>query len=335
MSKTNTTMRALVYEDYGPPKEVLKLVNNRKIPSLEENEVLVKVECATVNAADKHMVEANYLIIRLLLGFFRPAPYNQILGMDISGTITSVGEKVEGFQIGDDVAADIRTSYGGGFAEYVAVKVDNLVKKPANVSFEQAACVPISGQAAMMGVILCNIKPGDKVLINGASGGVGSFGIKLAKHQGAHVTALCSAAKVIAVKSWGADEVIDYAKTPITDLESNKYDAVFDAASFENPSIFSETMKSDGRYVLVGGDYYNMIKLKLTGRFYGRGTQQFKTLSQDESVNDNIANVLDLIAQGTIKPAITDTIRLGEVPSALQKLKDRTVVGKVVIKNQM
>ena len=327
-------MRAIVFHQYGDPKEVMKLVNDREIPKLNADEVLVKVECSSVNAADKHMVRANYLIVRLVLGLFRPAEKNRVLGMDIAGTIQAIGERVEGFQVGDAVAADIRTTFGGGFAEYAIVKAVDLVKKPAEVSFEQAATVPISGQAAMMGVILCAIKPGDKVLINGASGGVGSFGVQIAKAQGAHVTAMCSAAKANAVKSWGADEVVDYKRTSVRDLRKNAYDAVFDAASFGSPSDFAEILKDDGRYVLVGGSYYNMLRVKIFGQWYARGAQQFRSLTQEVEVTANIEKVFGMIAQGKIKPAIQKTISLREVPDAILRLEQRAVVGKIVVNNQ-
>ena len=241
-------------EEIGDPQEVMKLVNDRETPKPKRNEVLVKVECSSVNAADKIMVRANYLIIRLLLGLFRPAEKNSVLGMDIAGTIQAIGEGVEGFQVGDAVAADIRKSLGGGFAEYAVVKAVDLVKKPAEVSFEQAATVPISGQAAMMGLILCAIKPGDKVLINGASGGVGSFAVLIAKAQGVHVTAICSAAKANAVKSWGADEIVDYKRTSVGELSKNAFDAVLDTACFGNPSDYTETLTIILRKIIVIGN---------------------------------------------------------------------------------
>lgn len=203
-------MRAIVCEAYGAPKAVMKLVADRVVPTPNADQVLVKVESCSVNAADRHMVRATYLIIRMLLGFVSPG--SRVLGMDLAGTVASVGANVRDFCVGDGVAADVRHSYGGGFAEYAVVDAANLVKKPAELSFQQAATVPISGQAAMMGVTLCRLKEGDKVLISGASGGVGSFGVQIAKAQGAHVTALCSTAKIDAVKSWGADDVIDYSK---------------------------------------------------------------------------------------------------------------------------
>lgn len=327
-------MRAVIFRQYGDPKEVMELVDDRKMPRPSANEVLVKVESSSVNAADRHMVQANYLIIRLLLGLLRPAEKNRVLGMDVAGTIQAIGDGVEGFEVGDAVAADIRKSLGGGFAEYAVVKAADLVRIPAGVSFEQAATVPISGQAAMMGVILCEIHSGDRVLINGASGGVGSFAVQIAKAQGAHVTAVCSAAKIDAVKSWGADEVVDYESASIRNLGANAYDAVLDVACFRSPGDFSDTLKGDGRYVLVGGSYYNMLRVKAFGRWYARDTQQFRGLTQEVEVAANIQRVFGMIDQGKIEPIIQKTVPLREVPGAISSLDQRAVVGKIVVNNQ-
>ncbi len=327
-------MRAVVFHHYGAPRDVMKLVTGQEVPRPKRDEVLVKIERSSINAADAHMVRANYLIIRLLLGWFKPAQKNRILGMDLAGTVQAIGEDVEGFRVGDAVVADARRTFGGGFGEYAVVRGVDLVNKPARVSFEQAATVPISGQAAMMGVLLCEIEPGDRILVSGASGGVGSFGVKLAKALGAHVTAMCSADKADAVKNWGADEVIDYRTTSVEELQGDSYDAVFDAACFDSPARFADVLKDDGRYVLVGGSYYNMLRVKAFGRWYGRGGQRFRTLTQEVEVGANIERVLHMIAQGRIEPAIQRSVSLSDVPSAIEGLERRTVVGKVVVNNQ-
>ncbi len=327
-------MRAIVFQEYGDPKEVMKLKENIEIPKPKENEILVKVESSSINAADKYMVRANYFIIRLIFGLFRPTKKRRILGVDIAGTVQELGANVDGFQIGDAVVADIRKSYGGGFAEFVVVNVNALVKKPGNISFEQAASVPISGQAAMMGLTHCNIKSGDRVLINGASGGVGSFGVQIAKAKGAHVTAICSGSKADAVKAWGADEIIDYEKTSVTDLKMKSFDAVFDTACFGSPSKYSKILKDDGRYVLVGGSYYEMLRVKNFGRFYAQGRQEFKAVTQDVAVTTNIKEVLRMISQNKIKPAIQKVVLLEDVPNAIHSLEQRVVVGKIVVNNQ-
>lgn len=324
-------MRAIVFRDYGDPQEVMELVEDCEIPIPNKNEVLVKVECASINAADRYIVRANYFIIRMVFGLFRPSKKKRILGMDIAGTIKSIGKNVKGFQVGDAVVADIRKSFGGGYAQYAIVNAKHLVKKPEEVSFEQACTVPISGQAAMMGMILCDIKPGDKVLVNGASGGVGSFGIQIAKAQGAYIAAICSTNKAEAVKSWGADEIVDYKKKDsIKALIGNEFDAVFDTASFQCPGRYKQILKKEGKYVLVGGDFYNMLKIKFLGRF-GRGSQKFMALTQKVEVTTNIKTVLKMIADNKIKPAVQKVISLQDVPKAIHSLEQRTVVGKIVV----
>jgi len=324
-------MKAIVFHNYGNPKEVIELVYDKEIPKPKKNEVLVKIECASINAADRYIVRANYFIIRMVYGIFRPSKKKKILGMDIAGTVQLIGKNVKGFKTGDAVVADIRKSFGGGFAEYVIVNAKHLVKKPEAVSFEQAATVPISGQAAMMGMTLCSIKPGDKVLINGASGGVGSFGVQIAKALGAHVTAICSTKKANDVRSWGADEVVDYKKNgSIKALEGSEFDAVFDTASFGCPGRYKSMLKKDGKYVLVGGDFYNMLRLRLFGRFT-RNSQHFMALTQEVEVTTNIKIVLEMIAEKKIKPAIQKVISLNDVPDAILSLENRTVVGKIVV----
>ncbi len=324
-------MRAIIFRDYGDPQEVMEFVEDFEIPTPNKNEVLVKVECASVNAADRYIVRANYFIIRMVFGLFRPSKKKRILGMDIAGTIKGIGKNVKSFQIGDAVVADIRKSFGGGYAEYVIVNAKHLVKKPQEVSFEQACTVPISGQAAMMGMILCDIKRGDKVLVNGASGGVGSFGIQIAKAQGAYVAAICSTKKIEAVKSWGADEVVDYKKKDsIKALIGKEFDAVFDTASFECPGRYKQILNKDGKYVLVGGDFYNMLRLKFLGRF-SRGSQKFMAVTQKVTVTTNIKTVLKMIADKKITPAIQKVIPLQDVPGAIHSLEQRTVIGKIVV----
>ncbi|GAA3583037.1 NAD(P)-dependent alcohol dehydrogenase [Snuella lapsa] len=327
----NRFMRALVFRQYGDPREVMELINDWEIPKPSKNKVLVKVKCCSVNAADRHMVRANYFVIKMLLGLFKPAKRRRVLGMDVAGTIETIGKGVKGFQVGDAVVAETRKILGGGFAEYALVDAADLVKKPAEISFEQAATVPISGQAAMMGLILCELQPGDKVLINGASGGVGSFGVQIAKAKGIHVTAICSTKKASAVKSWGADEIVDYKKKDsIKALNGSDFDAVFDTASFECPGRYKPMLKKDGKYVLVGGDFYNMLMLKLFSRF-DTGSQKFIALSQDVEATTNIKTVLQMIVDKKIDPAIQKVISLREVPNAIHSLEERTVIGKIVV----
>ena len=328
-------MRAIIYRRYGDPKKVLVLVKGSKVPSPKANEVLVKIESSSVNAADHHMVRAKYLIVRLILGPFRPAKKYKTPGMDVAGTVQALGAGVRSFEIGDAVVADIRKSFGGGYAEFAVVKVADLVRKPDEVSFAEAATVPISGQAAMMAISLSEVSPGDRVLVNGASGGVGSYAVLIAKALGAQVAAICSTKKAEAVKRWGADEIIDYTNTSIGDLEQGSYDVVIDAACFKSPRAYSGVLANDGRYVLVGGSFYRMLQVKFFGRWFAKRFQKFMPVTQTVPVTENIAIVLDMIAQGRLRPAIQKTIPLDEVAEAIHSLEQRKVVGKIVVENQL
>ncbi len=327
-------MRAIMYRQYGEPKKVLALEHGLNIPSPKANEVLVKVENSSINAADHHMVRAKYLIVRLFLGLFRPAKKYQTPGMDVAGTVQALGTKVNSFDLGDAVVADIRESFGGGYAEFAVVKANDIVRKPDEVSFNEAATVPISGQAAMMALTQSGVRSGDRVLVNGASGGVGSFSVLIAKALGAHVTAICRTEKVAVVKSWGADEIIDYTKTSIEDLGQGIYDVVIDTACFQSPGAYSNVLANDGRYILVGGSYYKMLQIKLFGRLFAKNAQKFTSVTQEVPVAENIAIVLEMIAQGKFKPAIQRTIPLDEVADAIHSLEQRKVVGKIVVGNQ-
>jgi len=331
MSIAKKLMRAIVFRNYGDPQEVIELVYDKEIPKPRKNEVLVKVECASINAADRYIVRADYFVIRMVYGLFRPSRKKHVLGMDIAGTVEHIGKNVKGFKRGDAIVADIRKSFGGGFAEYAIVSAKDLVKKPEEVSFEQGATLPISGQAAMMGMTLCSLKPGDRVLINGASGGVGSFGVQIAKALGVHVTAICSTQKANSVKSWGANEVVDYKQSgSIKALAGSEFDAVFDTASFGCPGRYKAMLKSNGKYVLVGGDFYNMLRLRFFGRFT-RNRQHFMALTQKVGVTTNIKMLLEMIVDKKIEPAIQKVISLNDVADAVISLENRTVVGKIVV----
>jgi NADPH:quinone reductase-like Zn-dependent oxidoreductase len=200
-------MKAIVYEKYGSP-DVLELREVEK-PTPKNNEVLVKVHSVSVNAADLHLLRADPFLIRLSSGLLKPR--NTILGSDIAGRVEVVGENVKQFKPGDEVFGDISAGGWGGFAEYVCAREDALVLKPANISFEQAAATPMAAVTALQGLRnKGKIQSGQKVLINGASGGVGTFAVQIAKSFGAEVTAVCSTKNMDMVRSMGADHVIDY-----------------------------------------------------------------------------------------------------------------------------
>ena len=206
------TMKAIVNTQYGSP-DVLRMLNVAK-PTPKENEVLIRIHAVAVNAGDWHLLKADPFLVRLQFGLFKPK--YTILGADIAGRVEAVGQKVNKFRVGDEVFGDISSSGWGGYAEYVAVREDVLVLKPTNITFEEAAAVPMAAVTALLGLKEGNIQQGHTVLINGASGGVGTFAVQIAKVFGAVVTAVCSPRNMELARSLGADHVIDYTKEDFT-----------------------------------------------------------------------------------------------------------------------
>src|SRR5436305_3646774 len=243
----DTHMKAIVYHTYGSP-DVLKLEEVEK-PTPKDNEVLVKVHAASVNAGDwAHLLRGKPFLMRLM-GFGLLKPKHQILGTDIAGRVEAVGRNVKQFQPGDEVFGSIR----GGFAEYVCAREDSLVLKPANISFEQAASVPIAAVTALQGLRdKGRIQPGQKVLINGAAGGVGTFAVQIAKSFGAEVTGVCSTRNVDRVRSIGADQVIDYTQEDFTKT-GQRYDIILDAVGNHSLLACRRALNPKGIYVAVGG----------------------------------------------------------------------------------
>ena len=249
-------MKAIVQSKYGPP-EVLKLKEIQK-PSPGDHEVLVNIHAASVNPLDWHFMRANPFFMRAVSGAFRPK--HKILGADISGRVAAVGNKVKQFQAGDEVFGDIER---GGFAEFVNVTEDKLVLKPINVSFDAAAAVPVAGLTALQ----ClreqgQIRQGQKVLINGASGGVGTFAVQIAKFYGAEVTGVCSTRNLEMVLSIGADRVIDYTREDFTG-HGQRYDLILDNVGNRSVSDIRRILAIQGRYLLNAYAPLLMLRLSL------------------------------------------------------------------------
>jgi NADPH:quinone reductase-like Zn-dependent oxidoreductase len=255
-------MKAVVYDSYGP-SEVLRLKDVAK-PSPKDNEVLVRVYAASVNAADWRMMRADPFLVRLYAGLLKPTKF-QTLGADIAGRVEAVGKNVHQFHPGDEVFGDVFASGFGGFAEYKCASESELVLKPANISFDEAAAVPLAALTALHGLRdKGQIQPGQKVLINGASGGVGTFAVQLAKYFGAEVTAVCSTGKVDLARSLGADHVIDYTQEDFT-RSGRQYDLIL--AANGNRSIFDykRVLTSKGAYVMAGGNTGQLFQVLLLG----------------------------------------------------------------------
>ncbi|MGI6047435.1 MAG: NAD(P)-dependent alcohol dehydrogenase [Petrimonas sp.] len=245
-------MKAVICTEYGQP-EVLKIVEVAK-PTPKEHEVLVKIFATTVHIGDTRIRKANPFLVRLIFGLFKPKK-NMILGMEISGEIEAIGKKVTSFKAGDKVFAYTGFKFGG-YAEYICLpeksksftKNGLLALKPENLSFEEATTVPTGGLTALKNLQKANIGKGQKILINGASGSLGTFAIQLAKYWGAEVTAVCSEKNVELVKSIGADKVIDYTKTDFT-KSNGKYDIVYDAVMKSTKAKCKNILKENGIFL--------------------------------------------------------------------------------------
>ena len=321
-------MKAIVYTKYGPP-DVLELRDVEK-PVPKDDEILVRVHAASLNAYDWHLLKADPFLVRLMgAGLFKPK--NKILGADIAGRVVEVGGKVEGFRPGDAVFGDIAGSGSGGFAEYACGRVSALAPKPANLSFEEAAAVPMAALTALKGLRdNGRIRPGQKVLINGASGGVGTFAVQLAKVFGAEVTAVCSTGKIDLARSLGADHVIDYTKEDFTRNE-RRYDLILAVNGYHPITAYRRALAPNGIYAIAGGSmaqiYQGMLLGPLMSIAGGKkmGAVMAKTNRQD------LVLLKELLEAGRIVPVIDRRFPLSGVPDALRYLIEGHARGKVVI----
>lgn len=321
-------MKAVVYKRYGAPLEVLQL-EEIDIPTPGDHEVLIKVYAAAVNAADWHIVRADPFLGRLATGLFRPK--HPVPGADVAGRVEAVGKSVTRFRVGDDVFGDLSACGWGAFAEYVCAAEHALVSKPANVAFEQAAAVPLAAVTALQGLRdQGRLEAGQKVLIGGASGGVGTFAVQLAKVFGAEVTGVCSSSKVALVRSLGADHVIDYTQEDFTN-NGLRYDLIL--AANGNRSIFEyrRALTPKGTYVSSGGSMTQLFQGLLLGPLISL-TGDKKMLSMLARPNQkDLTFIKELLEAGTVAPVIDRSYPLSEVPEAIRYLEEGHAKGKVII----
>ena len=268
-------------------------------------------------------------MVRLMFGLLKPKI--KILGTDVAGRVEAVGSKVTQFQPGDAVFGDLSDSSFGAFAEYVAVSEDALALKPVNVSFEEAAAVPSAALTALQGLRdKGQIQPGQKVLVNGASGGVGTFAVQIAKSLGADVTGVCSAKKMDVVRSIGADHVIDYRQEDVTQ-SGQQYDLILDAGAYRSISDYKRALTPEGTYVLVGGSMAQVFQAMFLGPWISMtGRKKMMTFIKEANQKDLIF-MKELLETGQVVPAIDRSYPLREVPDAIRYLEAGHVQGKVVI----
>jgi len=319
-------MKAIVFTRYGPP-EVLQLKEVEK-PIPKDNEVLVQVCASSVNPYDYHSMRASPFLVRLILGFTRPK-YGG-LGADVAGRVEAVGRGVTRFHPGDQVFGRC----AGGFAEYTAVPEDDLVLKPANVSFDLAAAAPMAALTALKGLRdQGKIRPGQKVLINGASGGVGTFAVQIAKALGAEVTGVCSARNLDLVRSIGADHVIDYTREDFG-RSGLRYDLILSAVPDLKRSIssFKRALNPDGICVIVGlSTMRQLFRALLVGGWVSRtGSRKIGVMMMRPDLKDLLV-VQELLGAGKVVPVIDRRYTLAEVPDAVRYIEEGHARGKVVV----
>jgi NADPH:quinone reductase-like Zn-dependent oxidoreductase len=321
-------MKAIVYETYGPP-EVLELRDIEK-PVPKDDEVLIKVHAASVNAADWRLLIADPFLVRLMGGgLFKPT--HKILGSDIAGRIEAVGKNATQFRVGDEVFGDIFKSGRGGFAEYVCARENELVLKPSAMTFEEAAAVPMAAVTALQALRDVGlIQKGQQVLINGASGGVGTFAVQLAKAFGAEVTAVCSTGKIEMARSLGADAVIDYTAEDFT-KNGRRYDLILAVNGYHPIGDYKRSLKPNGRYVMAGGAKAQLFQAMLLGPWLSMAGNRKMTIASAEASQKDLAYLKELIEGAKLRSVIDRRYPLSEVSDALRYVFEGHAAGKVII----
>jgi NADPH:quinone reductase-like Zn-dependent oxidoreductase len=321
-------MKAMVYHEYGSP-DVLELQEIGE-PVVNDDQVLVKVQAAAVNFGDWSLLRGKPFVVRLMTkGLLKPK--NTILGADIAGRVEAVGGNAKQFQPGDEVFGDISACGFGGFAEYVSVPENALALKPANISFEEAAAVPMAGVVALQGLRdQGGIQAGQKVLIVGASGGNGSFAVQIAKSFGAEVTGVCSTRNVGLVRSIGADHVIDYTREDFAQSEQ-RYDLILAAGGYRSIFDYRRALSPEGTYVMVGGAMAQVYEAMILGSLISMtGSKRLVNLAAMPNQED-LVFMKELIEAGKVVPVIDRRYPLSEVPEALRYYGEGHSRGKVVI----
>jgi NADPH:quinone reductase-like Zn-dependent oxidoreductase len=314
-------LKAIVYTKFGSP-DVLQLKEVEK-PIPKDNDILIKVHAASANAYDWRHLRADPFLIRLMgAGLLKPK--HKILGADMAGQVEALGGNVKQFQPGDEVFG---CGGYGGFAEYACVDENKFVRKPADLTFEDAAAVPMATLTALQGLRdKGQIQARQKVLINGASGGVGTFAVQIAKSFEAEVTGVCSSKKMDLVRSLGADHVIDYTQEDVT-KNKQLYDLIFDIAAFRSISDYKRILGSNGIYVLAGGSIARILQLMILSMM---GAKNMRFISAHVKQKD-LLSILELVRAGKVRSIIDKRYPLNETAEALRYLEEGHARGKVVI----
>jgi NADPH:quinone reductase-like Zn-dependent oxidoreductase len=313
-----SAMKAVVYHDYGAPDNLE--LQEIEMPAVKDDEVLVEVHAASVNWHDVHFLTGTPFMARIMAGGLLK-PKNRVLGSDVAGRVEAVGANVRQFRPGDEVFGSTRH---GCFAEYVCVSEEEVVSKPANLTFEEAAAVGAAASTALQGLRDAGqIKRGQQVLLNGASGGLGTFAVQIAKSFGAIVTGVCSMRNLDMVRSIGADQVIDYTQEDFTQNEQ-RYDLILDIAAYRSISDYGRVLTPKGIYVLAGGSVARILQASLTGNerivnFQVRPNQK------------DLVFMTELLEACKVVPVIDRRYQFSEVAEAIRYYGEGNARGKVVI----
>lgn len=311
------TMKAILYDKSVRPDKLVYCEVDKPVPT--DNEVLIKIHAVSVNAADYRSMNMGII------------PKKKIFGADVAGRVESVGKNIHLFKVGDEVLGDL-ASYGfGGFAQYAVAPEKALVHKPANLTFEEAAALPMASVTALQGLRnKGNLQKGQHVLIFGGGGGVGTFAIQLAKHFGAEVTVVCSTKNIEQSKSLGADTVLDYTKEDALKT-SNRFDLILAINGNRRLSDYKRALKPNGKYIMVGGSLPQVFRSLLFGWIISMGTKKIGSLAAKPNQND-LEFIAKLTEEGIIKPVIDRYYSLDKVAEAVRYLSEGHASGKVVIK---
>lgn len=320
-------MKAIVFAEYGSADNLhLKEVPQ---PTPNDNEVLLKVHAVALNAADKYAIHGKPFFMRFMFGLFKPTR-QIILGADVAGRVEAVGKHVTQFKVGDEVFGDISGVGLGGLAEYVCVPESVLASKPVNLSFAEAATVPMAAVTALQGLRAGKIQAGQKVMVYGASGGVGSFAVQIAKALDAEVTAVCSPAKIEWARSLGADHVLDYTREALTP-HGFRYDVILVANGNRSLADFEPALAPTGTVVVAGGSVSQLFKTMFLAPFKSqKGGRTFRALSAQPNQAD-LNTVKGWLESGAVKSLVDRQYPLPETPEAMRYLEAGHARGKVVI----
>ena len=320
-------MKAIFYTTYGSP-DVLKIKDVDK-PIPEDNQVLVKIHAASMNYGNVVLLRGEPFLARFAFGLRKPK--YTIPGGDIAGQVEAVGKAVKQFKPGDDVFGDLSRCGWGGFAEYVVVPEKALALKPTNISYEEAAATPMAGVTALQGLRdKGNIQPNQKVLINGASGGVGTFAVQIAKAYGAEVTGVCSTRNLEILRSIGADHIIDYTKEDFTQNQQG-YDLILAVNGNHPISAYKRALKENGTYVMVGGSGAQLTQAMFQGPLISMtGNKKMGNMLQKSNQKD-LNFMKELLQTGKVKPVIDRSFTLYEAPEAFRYFEEGHAQGKVII----